>query len=164
MKIKACSVLIACAVFACQPRSEKQYPAPPEAVAAHREEQHDNIYAPGFGEFMTRVQLHHGKLYFAGKNGNWALAEFSLHEIAEAIADIEKFCTERTEVKSLHLMQPALDSVAAAIGRKDAGRFQAGYEMLTAGCNSCHKQTQHGFIVITAPEIPPVTNQQFGIK
>ena len=30
-----------------------------------------NTYKPGLGEFMVNIQLHHGKLWFAGKNQNW---------------------------------------------------------------------------------------------
>jgi hypothetical protein len=31
--------------------------------------------APGLGEYMTTIQLHAGKLWFAAKAANWELAE-----------------------------------------------------------------------------------------
>ncbi len=34
------------------------------------------MYQPGMGELMTTIQLHHAKLWFAGKNANWALAAY----------------------------------------------------------------------------------------
>ncbi|HHH53892.1 MAG TPA: hypothetical protein ENK91_09555, partial [Bacteroidetes bacterium] len=40
-------------------------------------------YKPGFGEIMSSVQAHHAKLWFAGKNRNWRLADFEIHEINE---------------------------------------------------------------------------------
>jgi len=30
----------------------------------------NNVYKPGFGEFMLQIQVHHAKLWFAGKNEN----------------------------------------------------------------------------------------------
>ena len=48
----------------------------------------DSSYSPGLGEFMVSIQMHHGKLWFAGKNGNWELANFELGEIRETLDDI----------------------------------------------------------------------------
>lgn len=36
---------------------------------------------PGLGEFMTTIQLHAGKLWFAAKASNWELAEYELDEL-----------------------------------------------------------------------------------
>lgn len=60
-------------------------------------------YKPGLGEFMSGIQVHHAKLYFAGKNQNWKLADFEMGEIKEAVDDIKKYCTYRPEVKSLSI-------------------------------------------------------------
>src|SRR5664279_1668764 len=49
-----------------------------------------DTYKPGFGEFMSGIQAHHAKLWFAGQNQNWKLANFEIHEIMEAIDDIKK--------------------------------------------------------------------------
>ena len=37
-----------------------------------------NSYKPGLGEFMSQIQVHHAKLWFAGKNENWELANFEI--------------------------------------------------------------------------------------
>ena len=39
---------------------------------------------------MTYIQIHHSKLWFAGKNQNWELAKFELDEISETIEAIKK--------------------------------------------------------------------------
>jgi len=39
----------------------------------------DDSYKPGFGEFMSNIQMHHAKLWFAGINQNWELADFEIH-------------------------------------------------------------------------------------
>ncbi|MEO9032256.1 MAG: hypothetical protein ABI285_03380, partial [Ginsengibacter sp.] len=45
-----------------------------------------NTYKPGFGEFMSEIQVHHEKLWFAGENQNWQLADFEINEIKESLA------------------------------------------------------------------------------
>lgn len=56
-------------------------------------------YKPGFGDFMGTIQLHHNKLWFAGQNQNWELADFEIHEIIEAIDDIKMYQKTRKETK-----------------------------------------------------------------
>lgn len=48
-----------------------------------------SAYKPGFGDFMSSVQAHHSKLWFAGNAQNWNLASFEIHELMEAIEGIE---------------------------------------------------------------------------
>ena len=38
---------------------------------------------PGLGEYMTAIQLHAGKLWFAAKALNWELADYELDELKE---------------------------------------------------------------------------------
>src|SRR6201994_4740527 len=45
-------------------------------------------YEPGLGEFMTAAQLRHAKLWFAGKNNNWALAAYEIKEGLEDAATL----------------------------------------------------------------------------
>lgn len=121
----------------------------------------NNAYKPGLGEFMSQIQVHHAKLWFAGKYGNWPLADFEVGEIQEALTDIPKFCSDRPEIKSIGIIDPAIDSISAAIKAKDEKRFDSSFTLLTATCNDCHKATNHGFNLIKIPETPPVTNQVF---
>lgn len=120
-----------------------------------------NSYKPGLGEFMSEIQIHHAKLWFAGKYENWQLADFEVGEIQEALDDIPKFCSDRPEVKSIGIIDPAIDSLSAAIKAKDESRFDSSFTLLTATCNDCHKATNHGFNQIKIPDIPPVSNQVF---
>ncbi len=125
------------------------------------QEKMDNTYKPGLGEFMTGIQLHHAKLWFAGINANWRLADFEINEIKEALDDIRQFNTDRPEIKSLDMINPAIDSMNNAIKRQDQASFRSGYMLLTNTCNNCHRATQHEFNIITVPSVPPVSNQQF---
>jgi hypothetical protein len=124
----------------------------------------DNSYKPGLGEFMSQIQIHHAKLWFAGKYANWELAGFEVGEIQEALDDIPKYCADRPEVKSISMVIPAMDSLSRAIKEKNEDKFSDGFTLLTATCNNCHKATDHGFNVIKIPDVPPVTNQVFKPK
>ena len=121
----------------------------------------DSSYTPGLGEFMLSIQMHHAKIWFAGKNGNWDLANFEIDEIRETIGDINKYCTDRPEISSLPMIDQPLDSLKLAITKKNIEAFKSSFILLTNTCNNCHKVTKHGFNVIKIPDIPPVTNQVF---
>ena len=121
----------------------------------------DNSYKPGFGEFMGSIQVHHEKLWFAGINQNWKLADFEINEIKEALEDIQTYCADRPEIKSLPVINNPLDSINHAIEQKDVSTFKNSFITLTNTCNNCHQSTEHGFNVICIPTTPPFSNQEF---
>jgi len=121
-------------------------------------------YRPGLGEFMMGIQVHHAKIWFAGKNQNWDLADFEVGEIRETLEDVKKHCTDRPEIKSLPIIYPALDSMSNAIKAKSLKRFETSFTFLTVSCNNCHQNTHHQFNVIKIPDTPPATNQQYSVK
>lgn len=121
----------------------------------------DNAYKPGLGEFMSIVQQHHAKLYFAGQHENWKLADFEVHEIMEAIDDIKVYAADRPETKLLPMLQPVLDSVVNSITNHDKHSFSKSFLLLTNTCNNCHTQVHFEFNKIVIPANPPVSNQAF---
>ncbi len=121
----------------------------------------NNTYRPGLGEFMLGIQEHHAKLWFAGINKNWALADFEVHEIGETVDDIKQYCMDRPEVKSIGTIDPGIAAINNAIKQKDVDQFKKGFVELTSNCNTCHKNNQHGFNVIIIPNGLPVENQNF---
>lgn len=124
----------------------------------------DHAYKPGLGEFMLSMQTHHAKLWFAGEAQNWQLADFEAKEIEETLEDIQTYCKDRSEVKSIAIINPAIDSIKAAIAQKDLQRFTVGFSLLTNSCNNCHAVTEHPFNVIKIPTTPPVSNQEFNTQ
>lgn len=118
-------------------------------------------YKPGFGEMMSGIQAHHAKLWFAGLYQNWELAGFEMHEIQEGLENIEHYCSDRPETRSLSMLNAALDSMNNSIAKTNIELFKKSYILLTTGCNNCHKETAHAFNVVTIPVAPPVTNQDF---
>ena len=121
----------------------------------------EDVYKPGYGEFMSNIQMHHAKLWFAGQYANWKLADFEVHEIEEALEDIQKFNGDRVEANSITMIKPAMDSVKNAINQKDVKFFKSSFISLTNTCNNCHRETQHEFNIVTIPSSLPVVNQNF---
>lgn len=120
-----------------------------------------NSYRPGLGEFMSGIQVHHAKLWFAGQAGNWGLSDFETKEIRESLDDIRTYCTDRPEITSLPMIIPPLDSLDQAIKNKSIPQFKSSFISLTNTCNNCHRATKHEFNVIKIPDTPPFTNQVF---
>ena len=121
----------------------------------------DESYKPGLGEFMSNIQIHHAKLWFAGINKNWKLAEFEIDEISETLDDIKKFESEREEVKVLPIINPAIDSIKSAINNKSLSSFKTDFINLTNTCNACHKEVHYEFNKVKIPDSPPFSNQVF---
>jgi hypothetical protein len=117
---------------------------------------------PGLGDLMLMIQVHHNKLYFAGKEGNWPLAQFEHDEIMELLKQAEEIEKDRSEVKLFHIMiYPQLDTLQQSISAKNGDRFITSFEGLTRACNNCHTDTKFGFNKIIIPEHPPYSNQEF---
>ena len=124
----------------------------------------DNSYRPGLGEFMMGIQVHHAKLWFAGKNQNWRLADFEIHEIMESLDDIKLFATDRKETAFIPMLDPALDSINHAIEAKDSQAFKNSFVFLTNTCNNCHTAVHFDFNIVGIPNTVPFSNQLFGKK
>lgn len=123
----------------------------------------ENSYKPGLGEFMLAVQTHHAKLWFAGINENWELADFETGEIKETLDDAVKYLPERKETKEVPMIFPALDSLHVSINNKDLKMFTKSYKTLTNTCNDCHKAVHFEFNVIKIPTSEPVSDQDFKV-
>jgi hypothetical protein len=118
---------------------------------------------PGLGDLMLEIQTHHNKLWYAGDEENWALAQFEHDEIMEILAQAEKIEKERTEVKLFRVMIfPQLDSVQKSIQQKNGNQFISAYTNLTKACNNCHADTKFEFNKIVVPErSSDYSNQDF---
>ncbi len=159
MKIIISSLLLLSLLIACN--DQQQTVKLLQAKVDSLQQQPDKSYKPGLGEFMSSIQVHHEKLWFAGTNQNWKLADFEINEIKEALADIQTYCTDRPERKSLTMIDAPIDSISRAIQQKDEIAFKNSFITLTNTCNNCHRATEHEFNVIKIPDTPPFSNQEF---
>jgi hypothetical protein len=114
--------------------------------------------SPGLGEIMTLQQLRHIKLWFAGRAGNWPLANYELRELREGFNDVGKLVGEDIIDTNVGA---ALKDLRKIIDDKNATGFAAAYDRLSAGCNSCHRTLDHAFIAIRRPTLLPYSDQNF---
>jgi hypothetical protein len=121
-------------------------------------------YKPGFSDFMIGIQVHHSKLWFAGKNKNWKLADFEVTKMLEAVSDLAKYQKERKEMMMMGMLPRALDSIHVAIVQENMPKFNDSFSYLTKTCNICHTESKVEFNVIKIPETSPFTNQEFKLK
>ena len=115
-------------------------------------------YAPGLGEIMALQQMRHIKLWFAGSAGNWPLADYEIGELKEGFDDVSKLLGG--DIVDQHVGAP-LAALEKSIGGKDRAAFMTTFDKLSAGCNACHNELDHGFIVIQRPTLLPYSNQSF---
>ncbi|HEY1267436.1 MAG TPA: hypothetical protein VGH16_09285 [Candidatus Binatia bacterium] len=121
--------------------------------------------APGLGDYMTTIQLHAGKLWFAAEAANWELAAYEIGELKETMESAEKLEEEKNGVRISPLLDAVLKTQVAALEEAvksaSATKFQQSYDETLAACNSCHAEAGYKFIHIVRPTAPPVTNQQW---
>jgi hypothetical protein len=123
-------------------------------------------YVMGMGDLMnTLIQPRHAKLGLAGTAENWPLANYALSELRQAFAGIVKAVPKFHgmpvgDLVDLALTQP-LNAVEAAIKQQDAQKFATAYDQLGQGCNACHMELDHPYVVIKTPDASAFPNQEF---
>jgi hypothetical protein len=121
--------------------------------------------APGLGEYMTTIQLHAGKLWFAAKALNWELADYELDELKETMEAAKALNAEKNGVKISSVLDSVLQTqvaqLAESIKSKSSAEFQKSYDETLSACNGCHTEAGYKFIHIVRPTAPPVTNQKW---
>jgi hypothetical protein len=119
-------------------------------------------YVPGTGEIMNGIiQPHHYKLWLAGQQQNWTLAEYERHQLLGGFKRIEKYHKGSTEASAVPMIYPEIKAIEIAISDKDAAAFKKHFVLLTNTCNTCHQATKYEFNVITVPAAPAFANQRF---
>jgi hypothetical protein len=123
-------------------------------------------YVMTMGDMMnTLIQPRHAKLGLAGKAENWALAAYAATEIRQAFAGIVKAQPKFSGMPVGELVDVALtaplNALDAAIKQQDAKKFAAAYAQLTQGCNACHMELNHPYVVIMPADASAFPNQDF---
>jgi len=122
----------------------------------------NSAYVPGTGEIMNGIiQPHHLKLWRAGENGNWQLAEYERHMLMGGFTRIQKYHRDKPEAAEVVMAFPAMDAIEKAIREKDIRAFKSNFAVLTNTCNTCHQALKSGFNVIIVPSDNNFDNQSF---
>ena len=109
-------------------------------------------------DLMTRVQLQHAKLWFAGKLSNWNLANYELQQID---ANLEATSRLLANPSQADRASEQIRAVRQALLSKDGPAFMTSYAGLTNECNGCHRSSGYAWIVMQIPLTLPVPNQLF---
>lgn len=122
-------------------------------------------YKPDLADIMLGIQVHHSKLWFAGINENWKLAQFEIVEVKEAFEKIEELYPIHDSMPIAQLIPAMISSnivsMEKAIEQKNKLSFIEKYNALSNSCNNCHKEVKKEFNVITTPDHNPFPDQVF---
>jgi hypothetical protein len=156
-------LIVAGCVAACISIARSQTPSAPQAPAPAQEL--PKSYIPGLGEFMGRIQVDHSKLWLAGEARNWELAEYELTEMKEVFSDVQDLVPRYQNVPVGDTIDAIITGTIVdlekAIAARDFNSFSAGFDKLTAACNSCHQAASRPFIAIRRPARSDFSNQDF---
>jgi hypothetical protein len=114
--------------------------------------------APKISEIMVLQQLRHIKLWFAGRAGNWALADYEVDQLKDGFDDLNHILGGDTVDKAVGA---ALAALERSVDAKDRASFMRAFDALSAGCNNCHHTLDHAFVVIGRPATLPYSDQVF---
>jgi hypothetical protein len=118
----------------------------------------NEAFEPKIGDIMAQQQIRHIKLWFAGRAGNWPLADYEIDQLKEGFDHVNRQIGGDTIEKAVGAPIGALEK---AIEAKDRDTFTRAFDQLSAGCNSCHHTLDHAFVVIQRPALLPYSNQSF---
>jgi hypothetical protein len=113
---------------------------------------------PSLSDIMVLQQMRHIKLWFAGRAGNWPLADYEIDALKDGFDDVTKMLGG--DIVDKHV-GAAVAAIEKSIDAKDRTAFTAAFDKLSAGCNACHHTLDHAFIAIQRPTTLPYSNQSF---
>jgi hypothetical protein len=118
------------------------------------------------GDLMnTLVQPRHLKLGIAGEAQNWPLAQYALEQLRAALANIASAKPKFSGMPVGQLIDVALTAplrnVETAIKAQDAKKFASAFAQVSQGCNACHMELDHPYVVIKTPDVSAFPNQDF---
>jgi hypothetical protein len=143
------AAFLASALFAMSNARAHEMPAPTGA---------DEPAVPTIGDIMAMQQMRHIKLWFAGRAGNWQLADYEIDKLKDGFGKVHQQLGGDTVEKAVG---PGLSALEQAIDGKDRAAFTVAFDRLSAGCNSCHTMLDHAYIVIQRPASLPYSDQLF---
>jgi hypothetical protein len=113
--------------------------------------------------FMGRMQIFMNKLYFSGIANNAELIEFYLHEIEEAMEEVEhaNIIDDGVDI-SANMKLFGVNQIENLENSLKSGQdFKEAYGVLVTSCNNCHTASKHPFIIIKEPTNPVLDNQVY---
>jgi hypothetical protein len=118
---------------------------------------------PKFAIPMREVGDRFQNMYFAAKDGNWALAAYMSKYMNNSMNPAS--VTKPAEYKVWKAFyDDAFATVNKAIQAKDFKAFDTAYNAVIANCNDCHKAMQYGFIKVVRLKTPADPGIDYTVK
>jgi hypothetical protein len=168
MKNKIAIILATLALFAgiynyltiqkhCKPKEE--------ADKSEHNGRSEEAHGTELADYMNKFQRYANKLWFAGNNQNWPLAQFYIHELEESMIELEHANPIEDGIELSPLIRnfglKPLERIENAVENKETKAFDEAYDLMISNCNNCHHATKHEFIIIQKPLTPAYDNQHF---
>jgi hypothetical protein len=118
---------------------------------------------PKFAIPMREVGDRFDNMYFAAKNGNWALAAYMSKYMNAAMNPAKLTKPDEYKIWSSYYTG-TFDSVNKAISAKDFSAFDKAYSSGLDGCNGCHNSTGYKFIKIIKATEPADKHEDYSVK
>jgi len=125
--------------------------------------------SPHLAPLMGELQRYSQKLGYAIQARNGELGRFYMHEVEQALKEAAEQVPEYEghDIAGLseELFIPSLEQLdqrlEAPEGEEAWAQIDKAYQNMIGACNTCHVQSDHGFIVIEEPDGEPPFNQRF---
>jgi hypothetical protein len=112
------------------------------------------IIQPGLGRIMPEVGQRTWKLYYAAKEGHWALAKFQWEEI-KGLMELGGFTRPKHEEALNQFLAEDWPGVGKAIQNEDFPAFEAAFHHAIEQANAYHELKDKPFIRWQLPSQPP---------
>ncbi|MBI4427543.1 MAG: hypothetical protein HY562_00310 [Ignavibacteriales bacterium] len=114
----------------------------------------------GFDMAMVETSHRYAELYWAGKDTNWAYADYQLKKIRTAVENgLERRPKRAASAQTfLTMVIPFLEE---AIAKKDTTDFWNRFGAVTSSCNACHQNEKVQFIEVSPPKMRYSVVEQF---
>jgi hypothetical protein len=118
---------------------------------------------PSQSHTMADVAHHFSNLWFAGKAGNWPLADFMLSEVRSHL----RWAVRVRPIRPLSdgrqfnvgdmltaVEQGALKDLQATVQARDQARFTTAYKQMLGSCYACHVAAEKPYLRLHVPDRP----------
>jgi len=118
---------------------------------------------PKFAVPMREVGDRFQNMYFAAKEGNWALAAYMSKYMNGAMNPAKLTKPEEYKIwKAFY--EGKFSAVDKTIQAKDLAGFESAYTKVIDDCNGCHKKMEYGFIKVVKLKAPADTGIDYTVK
>lgn len=157
-------VLVGCGAAATQtPQQPAQQATAPAADDVQKQIDAIKGVIPKFAIPMREVGDRFDNMYFAAKNGNWALAAYMSKYMNGAMKPAS--LTKPDEYGTwASFYTGGFDPVNKAITAKDFAAFDKVYTEVLDKCNACHTASGYKFIKLVKPTVPSNIHTDFAVK